>query len=628
MMEHIEASRQRGGAGPVTTAEVVDRLSRFDGPPEQFLANLLAVQCQIGPAQGGAILRAGRERGAEVLAVYPPLPEGSAAPVWLAQAAEGCGQAVADGVTLVRAVHGPTDLYGQPARRNLILVPLRGERAVRGVAAFLADAQTAADLATVRERLELTVGLLSLYEMRLLLQRRQTDLRRLRAAMETLAAVNAQERFAGLAMALVNEVATRWDCERVSIGFLKGRYVHLRALSHTEKFSRKMRLVQDIEAAMEECLDQDVEVLCPAPPEATHVNRAAGELAKRQGAATVLSLPLRRAGRATAVVMLERTQDQPFTVEEVESIRLAADLCTPRLVSLEEHDRWFGARLAAAARHGAATALGPKHTWIKLAAIAICGFVAFMVLKDGEYRVEAPFVLEPVEQQVVPAPFEGFLQSVGVEPNSIVTAGETVLATLETAELRLQLASAKADRAMYLKQAAAARRAFQTVQAQIAEAQAEKVKAQIDLLEYQIGRAKIVAPISGIVVRGDLKRQIGAPVKTGDVLFEVAPLESLRAELAVPEDDVADLEVGQEGELATASFPEARFGFVVERINPVAEVADQRNVFKVRVRLKDERDPRMRPGMEGVAKVDIGPRRYVWIWTRPILRWVRMKLWI
>jgi len=126
--------------------------------------------------------------------------------------------------------------------------------------------------------------------------------------------------------------------------------------------------------------------------------------------------------------------------------------------------------------------------------------------------------------------------------------------------------------------------------------------------------------------------QIGAPVKTGDVLFEIAPLESLRAELSVPEDQIADVEVGQHGELATVGHPESKLSFVVERINPVAEVVNQINVFKVRVKLENVDlkggQSWLRPGMEGVAKVDIGKKSYAWLWTRRLSNWVRMKLWI
>jgi multidrug resistance efflux pump len=133
--------------------------------------------------------------------------------------------------------------------------------------------------------------------------------------------------------------------------------------------------------------------------------------------------------------------------------------------------------------------------------------------------------------------------------------------------------------------------------------------------------------VTGTLVTGDLKRQIGAPVQTGQILFEVAPLDSLRAQLYVPEDEVFDVAVGQEGQLATATYPGQRIRFVVERINPAAEVVNNRNVFKVRARILETR-PWMRPGMEGVAKVTVDKRPYAWIWSRKVVNWVRMKLWI
>ena len=59
-------------------------------------------------------------------------------------------------------------------------------------------------------------------------------------------------------------------------------------------FWRNMQLVQDIEAAMEECLDQDVEVLLPAPKDASFVYRMTERLAERHGPSVVCSVPLRR----------------------------------------------------------------------------------------------------------------------------------------------------------------------------------------------------------------------------------------------------------------------------------------------------------------------------------------------
>lgn len=629
--------RMREAEGGRTMLDVLDELMRFDGSPEQFLSILLALQCHAGGADRGVILRVGTDGQVDVLAVQPALPPGTTAPVWLAQAVESAPEAIAAGRAIVKPVHAAEDLYGQPARLHTVLVPLRVRGGLAIVAAFVVPADDMATLATSRERLEMTLGFLSLYEMRLTLQRRQADLVRVRTAMEILAAVNEQDRFMAAAMVLTNETAARWGCERVSLGFLKGRYVHLRAMSHTEKFSRKMKLVQDVEAAMEECLDQDVEVVFPAEAETTTVSRVAAELSKRHGPTAVLSLPIRKGGEVRAVLLLERPPDRPFNLYEVESVRLVCELCTARMVGLEEHDRWFGARAAAGVRTGLAGLLGAEHTWKKLLVILGAAVVVFLVVAKGRFTAEAPFKLEAVEHRVVPAPFDGYLSQVFVSPNDDVEGGKTVLAELDTAELRLRLAAMRAERATYLKQADAAARDDKRAEAQIAHAQAQRAAAQIELLDYKLNQARITAPISGKVVVGDLKRQIGAPVKTGDVLFEVAAIESIRAEMSLPEDQIADVVVAQQeaaahkapvkGQLATASYPDQRFEFAVERVHPVAEVDNQKNVFKVRVRLLKPA-AWMRPGMQGIAKIDLGRRRYAWIWTRRLVNWVRMKLWV
>jgi hypothetical protein len=750
-----------------TMAQMIERLSRFDGPPEKFLLNLLAVQCHLVAAEAGAILRLVPDRGTEIIAVYPPLAGGSAAPVWLAQSAESAPGVAAGGHTAIKALHSPEDMYGQPAGQHLVMLPLRGGSGVPGLASFLVGTGDPKVLSVVQQRLELTVSLLSLYEMRLTLQQRQGDINRLRLAMETTAAVNEQARFAGAAMALCNEVSSRWRCDRVGMGFLKGRYVQLKALSHTEKFSRKMSLVQDIEAAMEETLDQDVEIVYPCRPEATFVSRAAGELGKKHGPSTVLSLPMRRAGQPAAVLTLERGIEDPFTVEEVESLRLACDLTGPRLLEMHESDRWFGARAAAAARKGLSLLLGAKHTWVKLIALLVVAAAVFLIVARGEFRAEGSFTFEARTQQVVPAPFNGYLAHVYVVPGDVVVGAEggkaswllreqdvrdwakvasvltdaskdparrvaslmsaaakqamaraadpnaakeqaavrddlnrllvwpglydaaawdadgftarqadlrrdfsegrlegarlvefnrsllaaalgeaikpapTVLAELETAELRLQLSSAQAEMAGYLKQkdasmAASGQSEEKRAEAQMAQAQADKAAAQIRLLEYRIGQSTLVSAIDGCVTAGDLKRQLRAPVESGNVLFQVASLEDLRAELSMPEDLIADVQQAYEqaqkaglplrGELATAARPDRRIGFAVERIDPVAEVVEQQNVFKVHARL-DEKLDLLRPGMEGLGKVDIGKRSFAYIWTRKMVNWVRMEMW-
>jgi len=637
-MDYLQNHRQFPRIKRPTAAELIKRLGQFDGSGEQFFVNLLAVQCFLGQADGAAILRNNEQKGVDVLAIYPALRGQQTAPVWLNKSAELMREATSADAVIVKdlpAVPEPPlgrrdaeEDDNRATRSYVVLVPLKMADIGQAIEAFVVRAGDRNALEASQQQLELTANLLDISERRLTLQKRQAGLRRLQQAMETLSAINRQNRFTSTAMALCNEAASQWQCERVSVGFLKGRYVRLKAMSHTEDFSRKMKIVQDIESVMEECLDQDCEVLYPASQEATYISRAAGELSRQHGPLTVLSLPFRQDGEARAVLTLERESSKSFNLEEIEAIRLACELCTARLLELYEHDRWIGARVVAKVRSALAILVGPKYTLTKLLAILLTlGVIPFLIFGKGQFRAEAPFALEATYQQVVCASFDGYIKEVNVEVGDTVKGNETILAELDTAELRLQLAAAKAEKAGYLKQVAAAMRDGETAQAQIAQANSDKVDAQIDLLNYLIEQGKIISPISGAIVKGDLKRQIGAPVKTGDVLFEVTPLESLRAELLVPEDEIFDIAVDQEGYLATVSYPAQRIKFVVERINPMAEVVNNRNVFKVRVRLLETRSW-MRPGMEGVAKVSIGKRRYVWIWTRRIVNWLRMKFWL
>lgn len=592
------------------------------------LFNLLKVLSLLIKAEVGAVLRSNERDGVDVLVIHPQMGKDEDVPVWLSRAAALTGKALSSNSVITESLEEETHLQDTDTKQYIFIAPIKLADVSHVVTAFLVLIHNKTDLKTVRERVQLLSTLLNLSETRLSHLERQKDLERLRHAMETLAVINRQNRFKGAAMALCNEVASRWQCERASIGFLKGRYVQLKAMSHAEDFSRKMKIVRDIESVMEECLDQNVEILSPAPPEGiTYICRAADEYSRTYGSQAVLSLPLRNNEDVIAVLTLERPEGMPFSTEDVETLRLTCELCTARLVDLYLYARWIGATMEMKMREFMAGFLGPKHTWTKVAVLMCSAVILFLIFGKGEFRPEAPFVLEATEQQVIPAPFDGYIKNVEVEINEVVDANSSVLAELDTAELRLQLAAAKAEMAGYLKQAAAAMRDRETAKAQIAQANADKISAQIDLLNYNISRASLVSPINGIVVKGDLKREIGAPVKTGDVLFEVCPVESLRAELMMPEDEIYYIEVGQKGYLATASYPSQRIKFVVERINPMAEVVNQRNVFKVRVRLLEAHNW-MRPGMEGVSRVTVGKRHYVWIWTRKIINWIRLKLWL
>jgi multidrug efflux pump subunit AcrA (membrane-fusion protein) len=147
-------------------------------------------------------------------------------------------------------------------------------------------------------------------------------------------------------------------------------------------------------------------------------------------------------------------------------------------------------------------------------------------------------------------------------------------------------------------------------------------------MQLQIDRSEIRAPFSGIVLKGDLEDKLRAPVKQGDVAFEIGNQENLRATLNVADRDIQDVHVGQHMLIATNALPDEKFDAEVATITPMGEPKEGNNVFKVYAIIKSPKSEAWRPGMSGEARVDVGPRRIVWIWTHRLVDFVKLKLWM
>ena len=107
---------------------------------------------------------------------------------------------------------------------------------------------------------------------------------------------------------------------------------------------------------------------------------------------------------------------------------------------------------------------------------------------------------------------------------------------------------------------------------------------------------------------------------------EIAPLDGYRIIIEIDERDIADIMPGQRGLLTLAALPEWPLQLTLQRITPVSTTGKGRNRFRVEARL-DAQPKGLRPGMEGVAKVDIERRRLIWIWTHDLVDWLRLQAW-
>ena len=494
------------------------------------------------------------------------------------------------------------------------------------VGVFLLDQLRASEAEESRRRLMLVADTPAVYQSRRMLEQAQQDVGHLSSVIDLVAEMNAQKRFLAVAMTFCNALAGRHRCERVGLGWKeKNEEIRLQAISHTERFDRKMEAVRSLQYAMEEALDQDDEVIVPPPEGSTLVSRDHEAYAKEQGSTFLCSLPLRVEGEAVGVITCER-DTEPFADVEIRLLRISCDLAARRLGDLKRHDRWFGARWATRMRELLGKLVGVEHTWAKALGVVIATGLGILVFGRATYRVEAPFTMHTEHAAYVPAPFEGYISEVLVEVGDETEAGQ-VLLNLDTRDLLLEEASAGADRTRYIREAEKARADGSLADMRIAEALADQASARLDLVRYRLEQASIRAPFDGIVVEGDLRERVGSPVQQGDVLFRVARLEDLHARLAVDETDIQDVAVSAAGEIAFASRPRLKFPVRVDRVDPVAQPKEGANVFTVRCETEGPPELWWRPGMTGVGKVNVGRRNLLWIFTHKTVDFLRMRLW-
>jgi multidrug efflux pump subunit AcrA (membrane-fusion protein) len=233
------------------------------------------------------------------------------------------------------------------------------------------------------------------------------------------------------------------------------------------------------------------------------------------------------------------------------------------------------------------------------------------------YRPGFSADLEPSTRRFVVAPFDATLLESRVSPGDRVRSGD-VLAVLDGRDLRLQRETLRADfeQAVKKRDAAQASRAYG--QHRLAQLEVDRLRLQLELLDHRLNDLTVTSPIDGVVVSGDLDRVRGMPLETGQSLFEIAPLDRMTFQIAVPDADVALVRPGQPVTLRLAAFSDRVWQTVVRRVHPRSELRDQQNVFIAECSV-DDGVGELRPGMKGDATLDCGTRSLGWVlFHRPV----------
>jgi hypothetical protein len=642
-------------------AHVVAELTSPASDDKAYLDRLLRVMVQVGAARQGVLFAADRREGEDpeprAIAVWPvptanpAQAEGPALTELIEQPAEvknAARQAMVSGQARAFGLDQADPYYATtPGKGTVLAIPLSigvsGAGAsmggpVGGVIALLLEPRSKDAVRSTLAMAEVLAGYLSGHGARQSLKRTQQASAALDLATRLIAAVNTAPNFQGVCLQLCNDLAKQFNLDRVALGWVRGDTVRIEALSDTEHFDRRMAMVQKLQAAMDECLDQEQAVAYPQPSAEKDVLlsqaivHAHRELAAGDAKLKVVSVPLRIDEEVVGVVTLEGKTEGPIDLVMVELLQASMDLVAPVLRVRRSDDRWLPARAAESARKGAAWVIGPKHTVWKLVGILAFASLLFVTFYTMPYRVSATATLEPRTRRVVSSPMDGLIRDLGegVEPGKHVKAGE-LLVQLDDTEWRLSAEDARGEIQQADAQFKASMEKGDTAKGAQYEAQVRGGEAKLARYNDRISRARITAPVDGVILAGKIRERVGSTVKLGEGLMELAPLDDMIVVAKIDERDISLVKDAFDGghgtgRIALRTRPTEPFELKVERIVPAGEAKEGKNTFEVRCRIANGA-AWIQPGMEGIAKFDTERWSLLHIGTRRIIDAARMWLW-
>lgn len=425
---------------------------------------------------------------------------------------------------------------------------------------------------------------------------------------------------------VATELAERFSCQRVSIGFLRNNRMRVEALSHSKQIDRQSNLVSAIRKAMVESADQGTSVVYPAEnDDAIQITHFHEQLVKQQEGVTICTVPLIKDATVIGALLLERGMETPFIRETIEQCEQIGLLLGPVLETRRRDERFIGFKVLDSFRAGFGKLFGPKHLTLKLVTGLSVIMLLWLSLANGQFRTSTDSVLKASVCRVVVAPQEGYIATAQARAGDLVKEGD-LLATLDDKQLRQEQRKWLSQRNQLAKEYRKALAGFDRAEVAILNAKRLQAEAQLKLVEQQLERTSLIAPFTGLVVKGDLSQSLGSPVERGEVLYEVAPTDEYKVVLKVDDRDIGMIAVGQLGKLRLSGIPDRLIEVQIDRVTPVSSVEEGRNYFRVEALMTTPSDL-LRPGMEGVTRIEIGQKKMLWIWTRRMVEWLRLKTW-
>jgi len=440
--------------------------------------------------------------------------------------------------------------------------------------------------------------------------------------LEMLSRAGAEVDFERAMATLSHELSTFLECHQVAIGLGNRRRCKVAAISGAGKFDQSAQPTALVSAMLEESIGVQSAIAWPYTrdlPRGLMVSGNHDRLLEALGVDFVIAIPLKTEDGAVIGSWMALCKGNGAALlrkwDVVESM-------TAHVAGV--------ARLIQAGKPRGALGKWRKSvggiTWTRRGIIAgVLAAIALILWIPIREPITADCRLEPVVTRQIAAPFDGVLARPEVKPGTLVKQGQ-LLATLDGKEIGWRLAEAVSKRDAALKRRAQGIAMDQVAETQLADLEVKARELEVALLTHQRNHLEILAPMDGLVLRGDLEQSEGVPVAKGQQLFEIAKIDNLRVEIALPDAEISRVKPGLQTSLRLESQAHYQRETVLEKVDPASVTQGHRNVFLGHASVKNE-SGELRPGMEGKARI-LGERRPLgWVLFHKPLDYLRLRLW-
>jgi len=328
-------------------------------------------------------------------------------------------------------------------------------------------------------------------------------------ALKIAAVALSQSQSSEAAMAVTSELACGFQCERVSIGFVKKNDICLHTISNSANHETRQNIIKCIEAAMLEAVDQCETLVFPPDANSYYYTQEHEALVKQHSGEYVCSIPLMVNGDVIGAVTYERNSKAgAFDKKTKELCEQMAALFAPILYFRRLNDRPITEKLKDSSYGLLSNVFGSEYLATKFFSMMIIGVLVFAFFMQWNYKISASAILEGAVERVVTSPEAGYIKDASARPGDIVEAGAT-LATLDDRDLILEKLKWSGKHKQVSKEYREALAIHNLSQIGILRAQLSQAEAQLEILALKLKRSIISSPISAVIVSGDFTRALG-----------------------------------------------------------------------------------------------------------------------